>query len=232
MPIQLNSPGWRIRRLGGSRGAARAAAVELPGLPPEFLTAQSRVAEEVVLEPAATTRGQAASGGGLDLSYDLEPGHTSEAPRVRRIKTPHLVNPVFKDFMSSPKLLGVVRDLLGPAIRLHGSKLNLKAPHFGSPVEWHQDWAFYPHTNDDLLAVGVMLDDTTVENGAMYIIPGSHKGPTNNHHDPEGYFCGAMDIEAAGAGRGGFHGGNKSKRRASADETLWRHEVQVDYSRA
>ena len=167
-----------------------------------------------------------------DDVYDLEPGHTSEAPRVRRIKTPHLVDPVFKDFLSSPKLLGIVRDLLGPAIRLHGSKLNLKAPHFGSPVEWHQDWAFYPHTNDDLLAVGVMLDDTTVENGAMYIIPGSHKGPTYNHHDPEGYFCGAMDIEAAGAGQGGFHGGNKSKRRASADETLWRHEVQVDYSRA
>ena len=35
----------------------------------------------------------------------------------------------------------------------------MKAPEYGSPVEWHQDWAFYPHTNDDLLAVGVMLDD-------------------------------------------------------------------------
>ena len=40
-------------------------------------------------------------------------------------------------------------------------KLNLKAPEYGSPVEWHQDWAFYPHTNDDLLAVGVLLDDAT-----------------------------------------------------------------------
>ncbi len=133
-----------------------------------------------------------------DDVYDLEPGHTAEAPRVRRIKAPHLVHPVFKDFMTSTRLLGIVRDLLGPAIRLHGSKLNLKAPHFGSPVEWHQDWAFYPHTNDDLLAVAVMLDDTTLENGAMYIIPGSHKGPTYNHHDPEGYFCGAMDVEVAG----------------------------------
>ena len=133
-----------------------------------------------------------------DDVYDLEPGHTPDEPRVRRIKSPHLVDPVFKDFMTSPKLLDIVKDLLGPAIRLHGSKLNLKAPHFGSPVEWHQDWAFYPHTNDDLLAVGVMLDDTTLENGAMYIIPGSHKGPTYNHHDPEGYFCGAIDIEAAG----------------------------------
>ena len=30
---------------------------------------------------------------------------------------------------------------------------------FGAAVEWHQDWAFYPHTNDDLAAVGVMMDD-------------------------------------------------------------------------
>ena len=108
-----------------------------------------------------------------DDVYDLEPGHTSEEPRVRRIKSPHLIDAVFKDFMTSPKLLAIVKDLLGPAIRLHGSKLNLKAPHFGSPVEWHQDWAFYPHTNDDLLAVGVMLDDCTSDNGPLLVVPGS-----------------------------------------------------------
>jgi hypothetical protein len=34
-----------------------------------------------------------------------------------------------------------------------------------TPVEWHQDWAFYPHTNDDLAAVGVMFDDMAMENG-------------------------------------------------------------------
>ena len=49
-------------------------------------------------------------------------------------------------------------------------------------MEWHQDWAFYPHTNDDILAVGVMLDDTTVENGAMYVLLGTHKGPTFDRH--------------------------------------------------
>jgi phytanoyl-CoA hydroxylase len=98
----------------------------------------------------------------------------------------------------SSKLLGILRDLLGNSVRLHGSKLNLKSPRFGSPVEWHQDWAFYPHTNDDLLAVGVMLDDTTVDNGALYIVPGTHQGPTYEHHGADGRFCGAIDFEAAG----------------------------------
>jgi len=133
-----------------------------------------------------------------DDVYDLEPGHSSEQPRVRRVKKPHVVDAVFAEFMRSPRLLEILRALLGPNVRLHGSKLNLKAPHFGSPVEWHQDWAFYPHTNDDLLAVGVMLDDTTVENGAMYFIPGTHRGPTFDHHGDDGRFCGAMDLQAAG----------------------------------
>jgi phytanoyl-CoA hydroxylase len=130
--------------------------------------------------------------------YDLEPGHTALEPRVRRIKKPHLVDSVFLEFAKSKILLDCIKDLIGPSGRLYGSKLNLKAPGFGSPVEWHQDWAFYPHTNDDILAVGVMLDDTTVENGAMYVVPGTHKGPTFNHHDAEGYFCGAMDPDTCG----------------------------------
>ena len=133
-----------------------------------------------------------------DDVYDLEPGHSSDEPRVRRIKKPHVVDPVFAEFMRSPSLTSILQALLGDNVRLHGSKLNLKAPQFGSPVEWHQDWAFYPHTNDDLLAVGVMLDDTTVENGAMYVIPGTHKGPTFDHHGADGYFCGAIDPEKCG----------------------------------
>ncbi|MEP6944197.1 MAG: phytanoyl-CoA dioxygenase family protein [Betaproteobacteria bacterium] len=129
--------------------------------------------------------------------YDLEPGHTRDEPRVRRIKTPHLVDSVFREFMRSPKLVGILQALLGQSVRLHGSKLNLKAAHFGSPVEWHQDWAFYPHTNDDLLAVGVMLDDTTVANGAMYVLPGTHKGQIHSHHGADGLFCGAIDPETS-----------------------------------
>ncbi|MEO8628372.1 MAG: phytanoyl-CoA dioxygenase family protein [Betaproteobacteria bacterium] len=124
--------------------------------------------------------------------YDLEPTHSPESPRVRRIKQPHLVAPVFWEFGKSPKMLSVLTKLLGPNVRLHGTKLNTKDPKYGSPVEWHQDWAFYPHTNDDLLAVGVMLDDLELENGPLMLLPGTHKGPIHSHH-ADGRFCGAMD---------------------------------------
>ena len=126
--------------------------------------------------------------------YDLEPGHLPEAPKVRRIKMPHTHTPIFWELAKYPRLVSILKRLLGPSgVRLHGSKINLKEPHHGSPVEWHQDWAFYPHTNDDLLAVGVMLDDAFIENGPLQVVPGSHKGPVWDHHAPDGFFCGAMD---------------------------------------
>ena len=61
-------------------------------------------------------------------------------------------------------------------------------------MEWHQDWAFYPHSNDDLLAVGVAIDDMTRENGCLMIMPGSHRGKINNHHQ-DGCFVGAVNEE-------------------------------------
>lgn len=127
--------------------------------------------------------------------YDLEPTHTPQAPRVRRIKKPHLVHPVFNEILHSATLIDILQKLIGPNVRLHGSKLNIKAPEYGSPVEWHQDWAFYPHTNDDILAIGVMLDDMLPENGPLLVLPGTHKGPAYDHH-AEGRFCGAMDPTA------------------------------------
>ena len=127
--------------------------------------------------------------------YDLEPGHRADDPRVRRVKTPHKFFPAFERLTRHPRMLAVLQALLGPAVRLHGSKLNMKSPKYGSPVEWHQDWAFYPHTNDDLLAVGIMLDDATSDNGPLMVVPGSHRGPILDHH-ADGYFCGAVDPAA------------------------------------
>src|SRR5229473_5423797 len=128
--------------------------------------------------------------------YDLEPGHTAESPRVRRIKTPHKVHALFDEIVRSAPVLDILKKLLGPGLRLHGSKLNMKSAQYGSPVEWHQDWAFYPHTNDDILAIGVLLDDCDLENGPMLVIPGSHTGKEVwNHHGEDGCFAGLIDPD-------------------------------------
>ncbi|MBN8927677.1 MAG: phytanoyl-CoA dioxygenase [Rhodospirillales bacterium 69-11] len=124
--------------------------------------------------------------------YDLEDSHSPETPRVRRIKAAHLHHPAYAALTRHPSILGVLQALWGPHIRFDTAKLNLKCAGFGAPVEWHQDWAFYPHSNDDLAAVGVMFDDMEMENGPLMIVPGSHRGPVYDHH-ADGVFCGAMD---------------------------------------
>ena len=124
--------------------------------------------------------------------YDLEDSHTADNPRVRRIKAAHLHHPAYAALTGHPNIIAVLQALWGPDIRFDTAKLNMKCAGFGAPVEWHQDWAFYPHTNDNLAAVGVMFDDMAMENGPLMVIPGSHKGPTFDHH-ADGVFCGAMN---------------------------------------
>lgn len=130
--------------------------------------------------------------------FDLEPGHTPQSPKLRRLKNPILHHTVYNMTLRHPGILDIVEQLIGPGVRTNGNKLNMKSPEYGSPVEWHQDWAFYPHTNDDLLAVGVCMDDMMLENGCLLVIPGSHKGSVYTHHQ-HGRFAGAVTEDVPDA---------------------------------
>ena len=132
-----------------------------------------------------------------DDKLDLEDSHTREDPRLRRVKLPHTQSDVMRDLMYSDHILAPARDLAGPDLRLHTSKLNMKKAGYGAAVEWHQDYAFYPHTNDDILAIGVLIDDMAEENGPLQVFPGSHRGPVYDHH-VDGVFAGAILPEAVG----------------------------------
>ena len=104
--------------------------------------------------------------------FDLEPGHSASKPMLRRLKTPARHHPFFDELLRSDRILDRVAQLIGPDFRTRGNKLNMKLPRGGSAVEWHQDFAHYPHTNDDLCAAGIALDEATMENGCMMVIPG------------------------------------------------------------
>ena len=152
-------------------------------IPADLLADLRRVTDEFVEKSRSVTEHTEA--------FDLEPEHTPENPRLRRIKSPGNQHAVYDKAMRHPNILDIVGQLVGHGIRQNGHKLNMKYPEFGSPVQWHQDWAFYPHTNDDLLAVGIALDDMTTENACMMIIPGSHKGRIYDHHQ-DGAFIGGI----------------------------------------
>ena len=131
---------------------------------------------------------------GSDEYFDLEPSHRPDRPRVRRLKKPIFQHDAFDRLARSPIILDIVEQLIGSGIRIThpNGKINIKAAEYGSPVEWHQDWAGYPHTNDDLLSVSIPLDDVEPDNGPLLMIPGSHRGPVYSHHS-NGVFCSAID---------------------------------------
>ena len=129
-----------------------------------------------------------------DNIFDLEDGHSSDNPRLKRIKQPHQHSQFFWDIITESKIEQILTDLLGDNVSLKTSKLNTKAPGGGAAVEWHQDWAFYPHTNDNVLALGLMLNDVDIDNGPLMVIPKSHKGPVLSHFN-NGVFCGAIDPD-------------------------------------
>ena len=129
-----------------------------------------------------------------DNIFDLEDGHSSDNPRLKRIKQPHQHSQFFWDIIKESKIEEILKDLLGDNVSLKTSKLNTKAPGGGAAVEWHQDWAFYPHTNDNVLALGLMLNDVDIDNGPLMVIHKSHKGPVLSHFN-NGVFCGAIDPD-------------------------------------
>ena len=126
--------------------------------------------------------------------YDLDKGHGPDSPRLTRIKIPHKQDPYFWEVLRNSTMTQVLNDLLGPDTTILTSKLNTKAPGGGRAVEWHQDWAFYPHTNDELLAFGLMLEDVDEANGPLMVIPGTHRGPVLDHTS-NGVFAGAIDPD-------------------------------------
>lgn len=106
-----------------------------------------------------------------DLIY--EPG--SEPPRVRNAFRVHLYNPFFMEIARHPKLVPVIEELLDRPVRLYGSQLFAKPAEVGSVVPLHQDMPYWPFAPHELLSCWIALDDSTIENGCVRFITGSHK---------------------------------------------------------
>jgi phytanoyl-CoA hydroxylase len=97
----------------------------------------------------------------------------------------------FRELARDTRVTDLVAQLVGPDVQLQHSKLATKPPKKDAGAfAWHQDFAYFPHTNTDLLAVMVMLDDATPQNGCMSVVKGSHKAGQLNHQDRDGWFLG------------------------------------------
>lgn len=130
--------------------------------------------------------------------FDLAPDHGPDRPALRRVTSPVEVSDAYLAVMRDNRALDAVAQLIGPNVEFNNSKINAKQPGTSTEVKYHQDFLFQPHSNEDLIAVLFFLDDVTLENGPLNVVPGTHRGPMFDHwHD--GVFTGtvAADVEAA-----------------------------------
>ncbi|MCG8417951.1 MAG: phytanoyl-CoA dioxygenase family protein [Proteobacteria bacterium] len=110
---------------------------------------------------------------------------------ARRIWSPTKHSPVFAEMASDPRMLNIIEQLIGPDILLQYTKVHMKPPRIGSKAEWHQDFAFYPHTNTDMVTAMVCLDDHDRDNACLHVVPGSHKRGMADHY-VDGHFRGMV----------------------------------------
>jgi phytanoyl-CoA hydroxylase len=130
--------------------------------------------------------------------FDLEPGHNAEVPGLRRVQSPEEVSDVYADIMRNARTVDIVAELIGPAIRFHHGKVNSKLPGTATKVKFHQDFPFEPMTNDDMITALLFIDDVTLENGPLEVVPGTHKGPLYTHWH-NGVFTGTVADEVVEA---------------------------------
>jgi ectoine hydroxylase-related dioxygenase (phytanoyl-CoA dioxygenase family) len=106
--------------------------------------------------------------------FDLEKGHSAERPRLRRVNNPVEVSEVFREAAFDSAIADMTAEVISPDIRFLHSKINLKLPGTDTRVGFHSDFAYVPHSNEDVVTTLLMLTDLTVENGCLMVVPGSH----------------------------------------------------------
>ena len=124
--------------------------------------------------------------------FDVEPGHSSERPALRRVSSPTEISKASLEVVQSSAATSAAAKIINPNMRFHHAKFNSKLPGSATVVKWHQDFPFTPHSNDDCVTVLVFLDDVNEENGALKVVPGSHKGPLYSLWQ-NGIFTGAIE---------------------------------------
>ncbi|WJH32805.1 phytanoyl-CoA dioxygenase family protein [Paenibacillus sp. CC-CFT747] len=122
-----------------------------------------------------------------DKLTELQQGYKRIAGLLQEDENPsdimqwHRTSRWLYDVAVEPQLLDYVESLLGPNFYLWGSEFIVKAPHSPKIVPWHQDAYYWPLSPHNTVTVWIALWDVDEENGAMQVIPKSHKAGIIKH---------------------------------------------------
>ncbi len=155
--------------------------VALPDYVPERWLVRLRAAMAELLD---RSRGKTET----DSIYVLEEGHSPSDPRLHRVSSPQDQHPTFWEFMTDPVMTDLAADVVGPDVKFHHAKLNVKSGKGSRGFSWHQDIPAWPHTDFSPVTIGIYIDGCTPEQGPLTVAEGSHQGPLFSMYDDDGNY--------------------------------------------
>ena len=111
-------------------------------------------------------------------AYEAEIGARADTSLHFKV---HLYFDWLWDLTRSPAILDAVEDLIGPDVLVFASKFWIKNAGDNRFVSWHQDSAFFGLDPHDEVTVWMAVTEATRDNGCVRVIPGSHRGPAQQH---------------------------------------------------
>lgn len=113
------------------------------------------------------------------------------------IHHPHKISTVMYDYLAQKTMVDALTRIIGPNVKCMQSMLFIKSA--GKPGQaWHQDEDYIPTRDRSLCGGWIAMDDATLENGCLWVIPGSHKPgvlwPQYPHNDPQ-FDCAVMSYD-------------------------------------
>ena len=90
------------------------------------------------------------------------------------ISTAHLKYGRVYDLLTHPRVVAIVKDLLGENVVGWGSHYFCKLPGDGKRTAWHQDASYWPLTPSKAVTIWLAIDDADRANACMRYLPGTH----------------------------------------------------------
>jgi hypothetical protein len=103
----------------------------------------------------------------------IERSRAGRIPPTLNIKA-HLVIPWLWDLVLDERIVGPVRDLLGPDLVCWAASFFAKGPGEAQHVPWHQDATYWGLSEPRALTAWIAFTPSVPENGCLRVVPGSH----------------------------------------------------------
>jgi phytanoyl-CoA hydroxylase len=121
-------------------------------------------------------------------AFELALGEADDGPLSYRPMM-HLASPALAAVATDPRWAPIVLPLVGTGdARLYWEQAVSKPPQARTELPWHQDNGYTPLVPEEYVTCWLALDDADLDNGCLWVIPGSHRQGTLPHRNGAGPF--------------------------------------------